>query len=214
MADKVAGNPGSRSLMFLLMALLLLCLLAGCGGDDDQAADPTPAPAAESTPDPDELAVQWWKWAMRRPEGQDPVTDRSGSRCAQDQPDDVFFLAGTTGGAVRRRCEVPAGRPLFFPVLNVVCPQSVGKRSCGDVVRDAKVRVEVDGQPADTSFIVSDAFEAQADPRSPLAVKGPKTVAAGHYALVEPLDPGKHRIAFAGAAGEFGVLARYTLQIR
>jgi hypothetical protein len=199
--------------VLVVAALLLVCLVAGCGSEDASSTE-APAPTAEPTPDPDELAVEWWKWAVRRPKGQDPVTDRTGSRCAQDQPDDVFFLAGTTGGAVRRRCEVPAGRPLFFPVVNVLCRQSIGKRSCGDVVRDAKVRVEVDGEAADTRFIVSDAFEPGGDPQSPLAVAAREAVAAGHYALVDPLDPGRHRVTFAGTTGDFGVLASYTLQVR
>ena len=199
--------------MLVLVALLLVCLVAGCGGEQDPPAE-APAATAESTPDPEQLALEWWKWAVRRPKGQDPVSDHSGSRCAQDQPDDVFFLAGSTGGAVRRRCEVPAGRPLFFPVLNVLCPQSVGKRSCGKVVREAEVRVQVDGQAADTAFIVSGPFEPQADPKSSFAVTGPKAVAAGHYALVDALDEGRHRIRFEGTTGDFGVLATYTLQVR
>jgi hypothetical protein len=195
------------------LALMALCLLVGCGGEDDPAAA-TPTPSAAATPDADELAVEWWKWAVRRPKGEDPVSDRNGRRCAQGQPDAVFFLAGTSGGAVRRRCEVPAERPLFFPVVNVLCPKSIGKRSCGDVIRDADVRVTVDGERADTQFIVSDALEPEADPRSSFAVTEPKAVAAGHYALVAPLDRGKHRIMFTGTAGDLTVAAAYALQVR
>jgi hypothetical protein len=199
--------------VLILVTLLLVCLVAGCGGEEDSPAK-APTATAEPPPDPDQLAVEWWKWAARRPEGQDPVSDHSGGRCAQDQPDDVFFLAGSTGSAVRRRCEVPAGRPLFFPVLNVLCPQSVGERSCAKVMRKAEVRVQVDGEAADGAFIVSGPFEPQADPQSSFAVTGPKAVAAGHYALVEELDPGRHRIRFAGTTGDFSVLATYRLQVR
>jgi hypothetical protein len=36
---------------------------------------------------------------------------------------------------------------------------------------------------------MSGPFEPQADPQSSFAVTGPKALAAGHYALVEELDP-------------------------
>ena len=207
------GNPGKHPLVLVLVAVLLVFMLAGCGGDDEKP-EPTAAPAAAATPDPDELAVTWWKWATQRPKGQDPVSDKTGVRCAQDQPDDVFFLAGTTGGAARRDCEVPAGRPLFFPVLNVWCPRSVGRASCGDVVRDADIRVTVDGERVDTRVIASCPCAAEPNPRSPLAVRGSQFVDAGHYALVDGLDPGKHRVKFSGLADDFGVGAVYDLTVR
>ncbi|WP_231493863.1 hypothetical protein [Nocardiopsis sp. CNT312] len=67
-----------------------------------------------------ELAGRWWRWVWSAPKGSDPVQDTTGRHASHNQPDDLWFLAGTYGGTVVRRCEVPAGRPLFFPVLNCV----------------------------------------------------------------------------------------------
>ncbi|MFJ9057863.1 hypothetical protein OHB07_03375 [Streptomyces sp. NBC_00111] len=65
------------------------------------------------------LAGRWWKWALSAPEGRSPVEDTTGEHAAWNQPDDLWFLAGTYGGQVVRRCAVPSARPLFFPVLNM-----------------------------------------------------------------------------------------------
>ncbi|WP_424216629.1 hypothetical protein ACN20G_31380 (plasmid) [Streptomyces sp. BI20] len=65
------------------------------------------------------LAGRWWRWAMSAPGARSPVSDETGEHADWNQPADVWFLAGTYGGRVVRRCAVPAGRPLFFPLLTV-----------------------------------------------------------------------------------------------
>ncbi|MET7546540.1 hypothetical protein ABZS95_12935 [Streptomyces sp. NPDC005479] len=66
-----------------------------------------------------ELAGLWWKWALSAPDDRSPVEDRTGEHAAWNQPDDLWFLAGTYGGHVVRRCAIPSDRPVFFPVLNM-----------------------------------------------------------------------------------------------
>ncbi|MFE9906791.1 hypothetical protein [Streptomyces clavifer] len=65
------------------------------------------------------LAGRWWQWALSAPEEQCPVKDTTGEHAAWGQPDDLWFLAGTYGGRVVRRCAIPSDRPVFFPVLNM-----------------------------------------------------------------------------------------------
>jgi hypothetical protein len=65
------------------------------------------------------LAGRWWKWAMSAPDDRSPVRDTTGEHAAWNQPDDLWFLAGTYGGKVTRTCPLPAARPVFFPVLNI-----------------------------------------------------------------------------------------------
>ncbi|MEU5162450.1 hypothetical protein AB0G74_22975 [Streptomyces sp. NPDC020875] len=65
------------------------------------------------------LAGRWWKWALSAPDDACPVQDTTGEHAAWRQPDDLWFLAGTYGGRVVRRCAIPSTRPLFFPVLNM-----------------------------------------------------------------------------------------------
>lgn len=50
--------------------------------------------------------------------------DPTGEFCGVGQSGKVWFLAGTFGGETTRMCSVPAGKAIFFPLLNwlVFCP--------------------------------------------------------------------------------------------
>ncbi|MER5499498.1 MULTISPECIES: hypothetical protein [unclassified Streptomyces] len=74
-----------------------------------------------------ELAGRWWKWAMSAPDDRSPVKDTTGEHAAWNQPDDLWFLAGTYGGRVVRRCPIPSDRSAFFPVLNMQHPRSYSR---------------------------------------------------------------------------------------
>jgi hypothetical protein len=63
-------------------------------------------------------AAEWWQWALGIPADVNPLTDTTGEHCAQRQVDEVWFLAGSIVGPVVRTCEVPAGKSLFFPLIN------------------------------------------------------------------------------------------------
>ncbi|MCB5168423.1 hypothetical protein LG634_26815 [Streptomyces bambusae] len=65
------------------------------------------------------LSGRWWRWADSAPADRCPVRDKTGEHAGWNQPADVWFLAGTYGGHVVRRCTVPSDRPVFFPVLNL-----------------------------------------------------------------------------------------------
>lgn len=73
------------------------------------------------------LAGRWWKWALSAPDALSPVGDLTGEHAGWRQPDDLWFLAGTYGGRVVRRCVIPSGRPVFFPVLNMQHARSYSK---------------------------------------------------------------------------------------
>jgi hypothetical protein len=70
---------------------------------------------------------RWWQWAFSIPAPPDnpafnPLFDETGSNCGRDQSGPVFYLVGVfniSGTATRNDCVVPAGKALFFPVLNV-----------------------------------------------------------------------------------------------
>ena len=66
------------------------------------------------------LSEQWWQWALGIPAASSPLTDADGSSANLNNTGSVFFLAGALGGTVSRTIEVPAGKPLFFPILNTI----------------------------------------------------------------------------------------------
>src|SRR5262245_34860597 len=68
-----------------------------------------------------QLSAQWWQWALSIPTDVNPQTDGTGEDCMVGQRGEIWFLAGILGGGtVTRTCSVPAGKSLFFPLVNSV----------------------------------------------------------------------------------------------
>jgi hypothetical protein len=64
-------------------------------------------------------AARWWQWALGQPANENPLTDTTGEYCGRGQLGTIWFLAGALGSdPVSRKCTVPAGYSLFFPVIN------------------------------------------------------------------------------------------------
>src|SRR4051794_36336370 len=100
---------------------LTLSVVTSCFAFTVSAADfilpPGSSVADRSSP---QLAAEWWQWAMSAPDEENPVTDTTGSNCATGQRGPVWFLAGGFGSSkVHRVCSIPAGKVLFFPVINM-----------------------------------------------------------------------------------------------
>jgi hypothetical protein len=78
-----------------------------------------------------ELAGDWWNWALTEPIETNVVLDPDGSFCELNQKGKVWFLAGTFGGffgepaIADRTCYVPAGKAFFFPLYNTTTWQEV-----------------------------------------------------------------------------------------
>lgn len=75
-----------------------------------------------------EWASRWWQWSLGVPADRNPMSDTDGRFCAEGQQGAVWFLAGFWGVAgtpVVRNCSVPAGKALFFPVVNNVWVNSI-----------------------------------------------------------------------------------------
>jgi hypothetical protein len=75
-----------------------------------------------------EYAERWWQWATRLPDGVRAYQDPSGAQCGMNQSGPVWFLAGTEGTMhVNRRCDIPVGRFVFFPVIAMIVHASPGR---------------------------------------------------------------------------------------
>jgi len=90
-----------------------------------------PATAAAVSPQPladgvqfgatySEWSARWWQWLLSFPADSNPNFDTTGAACDAGQTGPVWFLAGVFGGTVTRTCTIPAGKAIFFPVLNNV----------------------------------------------------------------------------------------------
>lgn len=170
-------------------------------------------------------AAEWEQWALGIPASVNPLTDSTGQHCAQRQVDRVWFLAGSLIGPVERRCTVPAGKSLFFPLINTAyfaflndSPETRTEefvRAAGSCTVPAKIRAWIDKVPVPdpTEF-----FTGRSGSRSPFfniqlpsgslyeAIEAsiPELVLSpsaeqGYYLFVRPLPLGRHTIRWTAS---------------
>jgi hypothetical protein len=193
----------------LLIAAFAL-LLAGCSA----APEPTPVSSETTTAAGEQLSDQdlqakWWTWAASTPENRNPVVDDTGQWCAENQPQDVWFFAGTFGGTVDRRCKVPAGRPLAGPALNLASTDA----DCTAFMANAKGSVTLDGRLMELRRIAPVAITYQAARDNVVGQREGRVPAqgCGLWAWIPPLKPGEHELLVKGQSGTFSSTARYLL---
>lgn len=172
------------------------------------------APLPYDEDSPEGLAARWVRWVAAAGPTVNPVADTSGANAGINQPDDVFFLAGTFGGEVARKCAVPAGRPLFFPAFNM---WEIEPEGAPQVLPRAFGSVRVDGEPADVQAIGTPVpFEVSGSRFNPVTrtSRPVPMVVWGLWKRLEPLSDGGHTVTFAGGDGHgFRVGATYRLTV-
>ena len=210
-----------------LTATAAIVFLSACGTTEREPSpspaaaeyEPTAAAAADSTApaplagaDP-ELIDQgaWWTWAGSEPQGQGPVEDATGANCAVNQPSDVWFLAGTSGGHAERTCDVPADTPLVFPLVNT----AGGPDDCDGFLSGAEGTATVDGASVQAhEFPGTTAIIDVVDGNAMFGDGGTfEVTACGLWVALEPLSAGEHTVAFEGESGGFIVSATYVLTV-
>ena len=161
----------------------------------------------------DHYVNEWWKWAYSMQQSKSPVLDPSGEFCGVNQSGPVWFLAGGMGTAQHhRRCEVPAQKYIFFPVINLVSytpPEE--ERSCKDarlvVGKGATgfrgMSVFVNGRPVNyiERFRISSAECFNLFERVPAQFEAPSVFPSatdGYWVMLRPLPPGPNIIQFMG----------------
>ena len=177
---------------------------------------------------PEQLSVLWWQWAMSVPGSSSPVNDPTGANCAAGQDGNVWFLAGGFGSSkVRRACDVPAGKFLFFPILQKgdrsrTCEQArAGARLNG--TETLELTAEIDGVPVPNPKRFRVATQAcfniygKVSPMLGQAEPHP-SASDGYWLLVPPPPKGRHVIRFTSrygalATGAFEQDVEYELRV-
>jgi hypothetical protein len=183
------------------------------------------------------LATSWWQWVFETPASENPLTDTTGQFAAVNQSDRVWFLAGNPGGTTVRTVTVPAGKALFFPIVNVfdaedaiiaggvklfLVPQpvQVAQTFVSNVIATATgLSCEVDGSPVPITT-------ANLEQSTPFSVRLPDdnilgdpagvyfpAVDSGYYVLLPPLSAGQHTIHWAGSLTLFPLSLDVTYNI-
>lgn len=181
----------------------MLSRLFGTPAQAEAAPLPYDASSAEA------LCARWVRWIAGFGPIRNPVDDDTGEVAGDAQPADVRFLAGSFGGSVTRTCVVPAGVPLFFPVIN---QWEYPPSGFMPVLERATAQAALDGAPvAITEIATPQPFEvvgARGNPvtgrRKPVPV-----VVWGLWGRVPGLPDGRHELRFSGGDGD-----RFTLDVR
>lgn len=191
-----------RSIVFALVFLALPAVAA-------ETVLPPGARLGDRTPE--QLSVLWWQWTMSVPGSSSPVNDPTGANCAAGQSGDVWFLAGGFGSSkVRRSCEVPAGKFLFFPILQ----KGDRSRTCDQARAGARLKMtdaleltaEIDGVPVPNPkryrVSTNECFDVYGKVSPMLGKAEPHPSASdGYWLLVAPPAKGRHVIKFTARYG-------------
>jgi hypothetical protein len=193
-----------------------------------------------------EWSAAWWQYVFSIPLPDNPLFDDTGAKCGVGQSGQVFFLVGkflsgssTSVSATRDKCTVPAGTPLFFPILNSECdnvggeppPETVPQLRvvCKSTIDGAtNMSAEVDGveikdlDSAATPYRVTSPVFSYTLPENniyqafgldvPAGTYEP-AVADGVFLMLAPLSPGSHTINFHGELSGFTLDITYHLTV-
>jgi hypothetical protein len=173
-----------------------------------------------------EWSARWWQWFYMLPQNgpkPHPLNWSGPSDCSTGQLGPVWFLAGIPNatGTTTVNCHIPAGKALFFPMINAECsdqeaPPSYGatpqaRQQCAHALLSSvgnSLIATVDGH----SINDLKTFEAQS-PDFDFAVPFSNVVplpggafaqsgADGYYIMLF-LTPGQHTIHFGGILSSF-----------
>jgi hypothetical protein len=183
-----------------------------------------------------EWSARHWEWLFSMPVDAHPLFETAD--CSEGQSGQVWFLGGTFAsieiepgvilGEAERDCDMPVGKALFFPLVDVECSTLEGNgeteeelRDCAEEIADFidpdSLFLEIDGQPVGNLAN----FRVQ----SPLFVFGPlpdnnvfqffglvapegtmsPAVSDGVFVMLPPLPPGEHTLHYGGAIDLSGI---------
>jgi hypothetical protein len=171
----------------------------------------------------------WIKHVYSIPCDRNPLVSPEAAYDESIQEGDVFFLAGTLGGTVERNITIPAGKGIFFPILNYMatypCPYTGFKPAPGQSLKDFLMQnaamlveqgtymsVTIDGIRINDLLpyrIRTELFYFRGLPE--LTCMDPCVtgelqpgLADGYWIMLKPLSPGLHKLQYKGSYPKLG----------
>ncbi len=153
----------------------------------------------------------WWQWTYTMPKELSPVRDLTGENCHQGQNGDVWFLAGGYGSSIiSRTCEIPEGKYIFFPVINMLSyPSKQNPLTCekakasAALSNDKLLYIEIElnsikaSNPAHTRLFSENCFDLLGlVPKKYNAPKIYPSASDGYWVMLKPLPKGTHKLQF------------------
>jgi hypothetical protein len=175
--------------------------------------------------------ADWWTWSLQAPLAANPLSDTTGASANQNNNGPVFFIAGNTA---TRNFDVPAGRPILLPMINLFDVESVPPdpptATLGDRMTAVDLVVQAWLNAVDTgSLFASIDGNAVVNPANYLEVTGYfdmgptqagsllesfglpagtdafPTKSGGYWLMLDGLAPGLHELHFGGASDGWSV---------
>jgi hypothetical protein len=178
-----------------------------------------------------EWIVRWWKWILSIPKERNPALDNFGNQVAEGQYDlNVWFLSGTFGGSVVRKCKVPLGKAILMPIINYECSFADDPSINTVFDLELKCRSEID-DIKNLSFTIDELYLkdlAHYRIRSPLfdVLLGEnnilgveqihtKMISDGYWIFLKPLIIGRHILKSSGScqSGKIMIGTTYELDV-
>jgi hypothetical protein len=236
-------------LSLAVLALLLAAAMPALAGDSKPRVVPVDEHAFGKSYE--EWSAAWWQWVFALPaippDGHPhPLFDTTGKDCDEGQEGKVWFLGGiiTVGSAsaegVVRKCTVPNGKALFFPILNTeqdnvdgdpnndVDRAELTRRCLDSMANPQRLLVKIDGvtlQRPHSFAIEPYPFRYDVTPEDSLydffgvpwpgELDNEGAVSCGYYVMLQPLAKGTHTILIAAttADGSFKFDVTYKLTV-
>jgi hypothetical protein len=163
-----------------------------------------------------EWSAEWFKWLLKIPVADHPAL---GGACTEGQSGKVFNISADFTGAPSVSCTIPAGKAVFFPIVNVECSTAEAApfhgdnaeelhdcAACwGDQIAVSSLAATLDGVPLSdlgNYRAVSPMFTFEYPEDNIFGIPdGPGTgqsVADGYWIMLGPLSAGEHTLSFGG----------------
>jgi hypothetical protein len=198
------------------LALLIFLMFVGCQQQEQAAYKPEGELLVCSLTEKvegknwREWAVAWWQRSLATEKSSHPILDKTGKHVTDNQKGNVWFLHGTEGKAAKRKCTIPAGKYLFFPVLTIL---QTGVEEDLNILRSELVTslnnaitlVKLDNKlvPIKTDYrMTTPPFQFRMPKNKDEHLydtnDGEIAIAEGYWLLLKPLSAGKHLLEITG----------------
>lgn len=229
------GKRLRMTVIAVILGIMVLAPMVAAADDVNPGVYPVDAEPFGKTYG--EWSEEWWKWILSIPTSVNPfMDDGSGKFCAKKQSGDVWFLPGNWVGTKELECEVPAGKAIFFPIINNECSTIEGYGETEDELHNnttgiidgvTVIKATVDGKPLKQLKeyrVESSLFEFKLPGDNVLekfdwivpefeGAKSSNSVSDGYWIMLEPLSPGKHEIYIYGKLPKFDFETEMTYHI-
>jgi hypothetical protein len=176
-----------------------------------------------------EWIVKWWRWILSIPREKNPALDKSGIYVEERQShSNVWFLSGTFGGPVVRKCKIPLGKAILMPIINYECSFADEPSIKTVTGLEMKCKSEID-DIKNLSFSIDQLPLSDAAPyrvRSPLfdvhlgennildvEQQTTKMISEGYWVFIKPLIIGSHRLTSFGSCQSGKIMIGITYDI-